>query len=148
MNWSRLAYPLPLLGSLLLPSSTLADNWHVIDLHEVRLDYRRFHESGRDPLFVDSTPKEGLDLGISTNILRYFGWDSIVHSKTNAAQYKYVSLETRLYLRVTESLEVGYYHHSQHLLDSAYPHQRFPVADALQINLYIYRAKGAREGLL
>jgi hypothetical protein len=132
---------------LLLTSPALAD-WQLLELQEVRVNYERYRDGGRDPLFTDSAPKEALNLHVNTDLFRYFGWDSSVLSKTDQVQFHYVSLAMRLYIRVTDHLEIGVRHQSQHLLDTTYQHQRFPVSDSIEINLYLYRADLPREAAL
>lgn len=128
----------------LLPLSVFADR--PFELDSLYVDYKKFDDSNRDPLFYNSTKKESISLVMNTNFLSYFYLDNRVHGETNNAKYELVGLEARIGLRLTNYMEVGYYHHSQHLLDDKYPYQKFPVDDAVEIRLYIY-GNSHREGL-
>lgn len=109
----------------------------LLKLDELSLNYRRYHPSARHPLFHDSTPKEGIDLTMNTDLAWVFFWDNKVQSMTNAGQYYMVGWNFRLGLRVFPSLTVQYEHLSQHLLDDRYPHAKFPVQDSIGFTLYI-----------
>ena len=146
-KWARMALAVTVGLFLLLLAVTDADAGSVVELDEVSIHYLRFHPSARNPLFWNSTPKEELDLNMNTNILRVVGWDNTVHSMTDSSQYHVVGWNLRLYLRVTQYAEVGYWHFSKHVLDSTYPYSKWPVEDALMINLYIFRAKPGRQAV-
>lgn len=130
---------------LLMGTAFAAD---AAKLEEVHIDYKNFHQSARHPLFYRSTPKESLNLSVQSSLLNVIGWDSTVQSMTNSAQYYMVGLQMRFYLRVSRSVEVGYYHQSQHVLDDTYPHKKFPVEDAFTVKLYLYRGDNPTRGTI
>ena len=45
----------------------------------------------------------------------------------------------KLGIRLGRGLDIEYEHHSQHLLDSTYPYQRFPVEDSIGVKLHLFR---------
>lgn len=124
-----------------------AGEFQVMKLDEASIYYKKYHPSARHPLFYDSSPKESLNLGTNVDLLQVIGWDSVVQSMTNDSQYYMVGLQMQLYLRITQQLEVGYYHQSQHLLDHTYPYQRYPVEDAVTVRLTLFRAHPGRSSL-
>lgn len=128
-------------------SGGTAPKFRLMKLDEATVFYKHYHPAARHPLFYDSTPKESLNLGTAVDFAEVIGWDSTVQSMTNQSQYYMVGLQMRLYLRVTQHLEVGYYHQSQHLLDHTYPFQRFPVEDAWTVQLNLYRARPGRPSV-
>lgn len=122
-------------------------DFRIAALDELTISYKKYHESARHPLFYNSTPKESLNLSMHMDLLKYFGWDSTVQSMTNNAQYYMIGLQTKMYLRVSQHIDIGYYHQSQHLMDDKYPYGKFPVEDALMINLTIFRARPGRDSV-
>lgn len=125
-----------------------SENWFV-QLDEVSVNYKRYHEHARHPLFVDSSLKEGVDLRMNTDLL--FGtafWDNLIHSNTDDAQYRHIGWNFRLGTRVTSFITLQYEHHSQHLLDTAYPFMKFPVEDSLGFTLTIYQYRPRGNSLL
>lgn len=123
---------------LLLSTQALAKDYKLIELDSLFIDYKKFDSSNRDPYFYNSTKYEELSINVTTDIAGFIYWDSMVHGDTNHSKYEEVGLETRLGIRLTQSIEVGYYHHSRHLLDDTFPYQGFAVDDAFQIKIYLY----------
>jgi hypothetical protein len=128
---------------LVVGEADAREGFHLLELSEVRVEYKRFHESARDPLFYDTTPKEELNLRMDMDVLSYgdvaaLGWHNRIHSMTNASQYYVVGYNFQLGV-FTKRVEFGYEHFSRHLLDHSYPHQKFPVLDSLFFNLIVYK---------
>jgi len=127
-----------------------AKDW-VLGLDELSLDYRNhavMNPNQRDPLLFPESPKEAINVNIKTDIFQVIGWDSQIQSQTTDSQYRSIGLQTSLMLRVTQHLDVGVWHQSNHLLDRAPATlPRFPSQDALQIKLYLFRANPARESV-
>lgn len=146
-----------LLLTLILPLSSWAD-FHLISLDEIRVDYINYFPKGRDPLITENG-LEGRELGkslsinIESTLLKYGYWNTLVHSATDSysdthanGQFRSVGLQMELGIRPFSFLDLFYYHHSQHVLDTELPY-RFPVADGVGIHIYIYSNK-RRESLL
>lgn len=124
----------------------------AIDLKELSIDYKNFawvNDKARNPLIYPEHPKEGINLNINTDIIDTVYWNSTVEAITTDAQYRSIGLETRLGIRISPTLEVGYYHHSQHLIDR--PHyymDKFPSEDAIEIKIYIFGPKKRGDSVL
>ena len=122
----------------------------VLELKEVKVEYKKFLYA-RDPLFTLGNPKEQLNIGIKTDLLGVFYWHSFVHGTTDNSQYRRVGLQMNLGVRLFNSLEFEYKHHSQHILDANYPYRqegapdKFPVEDSLGINIYLFKANKERS---
>lgn len=113
------------------------ENW-FIQVDELSLTYKKYQPSSRHPLFHDSKMKEGIELTMNNDL--GFGllfWDNVIHSATNSGQYYLIGWQFKLGIHVTEFLDLQYEHHSQHVLDSAYPYMKFPVEDSLGFKLNI-----------
>lgn len=87
----------------------------------------------------------GVDLLVNMDLMSYLYWDNTVHTISDVAtsgggQNRTVSWEYRLGVRVTEELSVGYFHHSQHILDFSY-HSPLPLEDAFEIRFTIFKSK-------
>jgi hypothetical protein len=135
----------------LLASDAKAGDLGIFDLQEVSLDYHNhaaLNPNQRDPLLFPESPKEKMALNVKTDMLWFLGLDTQLHASTTDSQYRAVGLQVDLYARITQYLEVGYEHHSQHLLDrdsASLP--RFPSEDSLAVKLYLFRAKVGRNSL-
>jgi len=133
-----------IVGNVFLRYASADDDFHLVDLNELSIDYKNFNMVNPDShnmLIWPNTPKEGINVGIKLDLLHYFYWDSVIESLTDDAQYASIGLDTRLGLRVSQYLEVGFYHHSQHVLDRAYTGMdgHFPEEDAVEVKIYLYR---------
>lgn len=127
-----------LLISLLLVSQLCFAEFRVLELNEAKLGYRSYFFA-RDPMFLDSMPKEQLNFGFESILMEYGYWKGLVHGTTDPSQYKRIGLQMEFGIRILHELEFSYIHHSQHMLDSIYPHQRFPCEDSWGIYLYLFR---------
>lgn len=136
-----------ILLSLFCNSAYALDLTNPIHVDSVFIDYNKYHPSNRDPLFYNTTKKETLSLNLNLDVLSFLYIDSRVHGDTDNSQYHLVGLEERIGVRVFKSLEIGWRHHSQHILDDKYPYQKFPVDDSFNIRLYLI-GNSKRESLL
>lgn len=143
---------------VLLVASTIAARAAFIELKEVSADYKSFFPGGSDPLITDNgQPNRGLDkeisLGINTDIANFLYFDNVVHGRTdnikgtNSGQFRTVGWNFKFGIRVSRTIEFGYWHHSQHLLDTEYKYGHFPVEDGIQLKIYLYRSSTYREPL-
>lgn len=135
-----------------------ADDYDVIGLKEVYIDYTRFFPHGYDSMINNNgLPNKGigneLDLNMNLNLAHYLYWDNKIHSRTDVdtdnngnnlggGQFRVVGLEMRLGVNVTENLQLGYYHHSQHWLDLHNANEHFPIEDGIQLRLFLFKSKG------
>lgn len=126
---------------LMLASRSEAD-FHAIELQELSIDYKNYsalNSNAYDPLIYPEKIKEGIDIGINTDILKYGYFNSKVEALTTDAQYRDIGLELRAGVRLLPILDVGYYHHSSHVLDEPQPvFGIFPHEDAIELKLYLY----------
>ena len=122
-----------------------ASDWHVVDLTEASLNYRNYallNPNARNLLIYPEHAKEGIDVGLKMDLLSYGYFDSQIESLTTDAQYRSIGLQFGLGLRVTDYLNVGYWHHSQHVLDRGpQSYEKFPSEDALEVRITGYRAR-------
>ncbi len=133
-----------LLSCLCLTSASAYADWHIIDLNELSLDYKNYalvNDKARNLLIYPEHPKEGVDVTLNMDILSKGYLDSQIESLTTSAQYRSIGLQLRAGVRISEHLEFGYWHHSQHVLDRDVGYyDKFPSEDAVEIKLFIYRA--------
>lgn len=128
-----------------------ASDWNTFNLNELALNYRNYglvNPNGRNLLIYPTHPKEGIDVGLKIDVVTYFYWDSDIESLTSGSKYESIGLQTRLGFRLTDYVQLGFWHHSQHNLER--PHAfmtSFPSEDAFEVRLYIYRARGQRTSL-
>lgn len=130
---------------LTTPIICTAYDYHLIDLNELSIQYDNYaalNDKARNALIYPDHPKEGINVNVNTTVARFGYVDSIIETLTNSGQYASIGLNIRLGLRVTDNLEFGIHHHSQHLLDRAHSYMdKFPSEDSVQLKLYLYREK-------
>lgn len=126
-----------------------ADDSSLIRLREVSVDYNNFYifnKNARNPITYPDPPKEGLNLNLKIDYLKYFYFNSIVEGLTTKEQYRGVGLNLQTGLRLTSFFEIGLYHHSQHALDRYFESMvRFPVEDALHIKVYLFNRESVES---
>lgn len=140
-----------LIISLVYAGNIFASDFRILQLDEVRVDYMSFFSKGRDPMITNNGLPDRelgklLDMQISTTVLKYGYWRSLVHSYTDAvmnseggSQFRSVGLNMELGIRLFSQLDIFYWHYSQHLLDTTSDKiGGFPVQDAVGIHLYLY----------
>lgn len=120
-----------------------ASDFKVMELQELSIDYKNFsmlNANNYNSLLYPEKAKESLNVNINTNFLNYAYWDSTIESMTTDKQYRSIGLETRVGVRIHSYVDLGLYHHSEHLIDR--PHDfmsHFPVVDAIELKLYLFR---------
>lgn len=128
-------------------------DYKFLALNEARFQYLKFQDGDRDPLITDNgLPNRAmnteLNLFLKVDILKYFYFDNQIHSMTDKGidgsngQFRAVGWEYRLGVRVNEYVDVGYYHFSQHAMDHTLPFH-YPVKDAVELNIYLYRSSAS-----
>jgi len=147
-----------LLAGLMLLSSTVcyAD---TIDLDEVKIAYKQFFPYGYEPLInqngmKDRELRKELSLFVNNNILTHGYFNNQILSYTDrdgpsqsGENFRIVGWNFELGIHLFDNLDVYYWHFSKHYLDTKPVTGRFPVQDAVGINLYLYRAKPKRDGI-
>ncbi len=142
-----------LLGLACIVWATNADarDFHLVDLNELGINYRNYamlNDKARVLLLGDEHPKEGINVLMKFDVLKYGYLDSQIESLTTNAQYRSIGLQLRLGMRVSDFVELGVFHHSQHVLDKASEgYAKFPVEDAVELRIYLYRSKESRRGI-
>lgn len=144
-----------LLLFLLNPTDTSADQFEGITLREVSIDYRSYFPGGTDAILkTTNIPNQQLDkkldLHVNMDVLEYLYWDNMISSTTDkypngGGQFRVVGWNFRFGIRITNNIQLGYFHYSQHLLD-VLGTQHFPVEDAIQFKITIYRRE-SNQGL-
>lgn len=124
----------------------LVANADFLELQEVSVDYKNFGLLSKQQRSLLTNPdpiKEGLDLQLKNNIIWGLGYfDTNVQSATSDAQYRYVGLELHTGFHVSDSMDLGLYHLSQHGLDRPMNGiDKFPSANAVELKVYLYKVK-------
>jgi hypothetical protein len=111
----------------------------AVELRDLSIDYDDFHDGSRIAEMPGFKPKEGLAVNVKIDLLGPIYWNNRVHAVTDPGQYRLIGLKFELGVRVFESLDIEYRHHSQHLIDAVGP-TKFPVEDSLGVHWTIYQA--------
>jgi hypothetical protein len=126
-----------------------SSSYPAVELKELYIDYKNYSwvsDYSRNMLIYPESPKEAVNLGVEMDLFRVFYWNSEIQSLTTSSKYESVGLDTRLGLRLFESLEVGWFHKSQHVLDRKHSYMpKYPSEDAIQIKIFIYSDKNRRS---
>lgn len=134
------------LACLLSATMALAD-YHLIDLQEVSVDAIQFFDGGNDPLItwngLHHNVDKQIDLNINLKVSEVLYWDNKIHSMTDSnpaggGQFRLIGWNFRFGVTLSEYLQVGYYHFSQHLLDYQLPGGAFPVLDGIEVRWKLY----------
>lgn len=135
------------LAFLLLTKATRADDF--IEVDKLSVNYRLFRREGIEPMItydgLNRQLDKGLNLNLDTTIMGYVYWNSSVLTMTDYdpvakyGQFRTIGLQMQLGLRITEWLDVGYFHLSRHLMDTPQVNgQSFQQTDALELTLKLY----------
>ncbi len=117
-------------------------NADVLELRDVALQYKHFVDAGRDPM-LDAPQKDEYNLALNMDLLGAGYWNNRVHTKTDPAQFRVVGWELQIGAHLSNSFDVFYNHHSQHLLDKVGPNG-FPVEDSIGVNIYLYHSRSPK----
>ena len=131
-------------------SSASASEYKFIDVDELKINYKDYFPGGADPLITQNgIPNRQLgkqvNLNLNLDLMNVLYWNNTVHGTTdeiigsNKGQFRRVGWQFQFGINIEEHISVEYYHHSQHLLDYEWPYGRWPVEDAISVNLYIIR---------
>lgn len=127
----------------------------TLELQEIKLNYKSFFPGGSDPLITQNGLNHNMDkelnLHLNMDFFDHFYWNNMIHSMTDkdeagSGQFRLVGWNFNLGLHLTDYVDFGYHHFSQHLLDYAGPNH-YPVQDAWEINVYIFRKKNPGKGM-
>lgn len=126
----------------------------ALGLHDFAITYSRYDPGSRVPTAPGYALTQGIEVGfeISQGIDplmdavglrvklgdRLFYWRNVVHGAMESAQFRSVGWEYEFGIRPVPWIEIGRFHHSQHLLDVGYPWPGvggFPVEDGFFLRL-------------
>ena len=126
---------------LLIAASASADDFHLIDVDKVYVDYMHYTYAA-EPFMYNAgyTPTNRLDVHLDLKLFDGIGFiDNMIHSETDQSQYRVVGWNYRMGAHVGNNLDIYFEHYSQHLLDS--PTVGPNSFDALGVRVYLYKAK-------
>lgn len=127
--------------ALLFSLPANAGYWSLFTLEESTFTYRKFINEGFDPLTQPDPHAEQLLFNSRARLFDVFFIDFTPHATTTDSQFRAAGLEFKVGLRLSSSVDVSYYHHSQHTFDRNNPLPHFPVSDAVEIKFYLYTEK-------
>lgn len=130
----------------------------IIELDSISIEYQMFKHKGIDPMITyDGLNRKidtGLNLNLNTTVLSYFYWNSSIISMKDYdpvydyGQFRTIGLQMRLGIRLTDWIDIGYYHLSRHLMDTPQPTgQSFQQMDAIEFKLKLYNNPHHRNGM-
>ncbi len=129
---------------MLWTKTSQAYNYNIVDLNSLSLDYRNYgiiNKHSVEPLIYPYQPKENITLDMNLGIVNNYGYiNSSVQAITDVGQYRNVGLELHIGVHLADSIDVGFYHHSSHMLDNTQPLlPTFPESDAAYVKIYLYK---------
>lgn len=157
-KWAVIGCLLLALFCVLIGTSK-ADDFKVIALEELAIDFRQYMPNGYYPYITNNGLEnrevgQGLDVIMNLTVMKYFYWDNKIVSLTDRGrndsgpgQFRLVGWNFRFGLQLSSFVQFGYYHFSQHLLDGQFP-WHYPVEDAYELRFIIFRAPAPRQGII
>lgn len=132
---------------ILIPQVAISD---VLELDDVYIDYKVFSGETRSPYLwlpglEGHSLQNELNLNIDTTFLEHFYFDNTIHS-LNDGDYRLIGWNWRFGLHLTDWIDFGWWHFSEHYTDFTSPNG-FPLQNAWQLKIYLYRSKLPRKGL-
>lgn len=131
--------------------TTVSQGYSLFTIDELSLDYKNYslvNPTNRFMLTYPDSAKEGLNLTLNTDILQGGYIDTVVEGITTSSQYRGVGLQLRLGIRPFSWLEIGFAHHSQHVLDENYTAMpSFPEDDSFEVKLILWQARPSRQSI-
>lgn len=121
-----------------------------VELQEVYVNYKSFEGDIRSP-YLDVPGLEGhtlqseLNLNVNMDIFDHLYFNNTIHS-LNDGSYRLIGWNWRFGIHVTDWLDFGWNHFSEHYTDFQSPYG-FPLQNSWEVNVYIYRRKNLRKGL-
>lgn len=149
----RNAYRLVLISLILAASILLmmseeaeANGW--LELNRAGFEYGRFINDGQDVLIYPRKHKDVINLKLDMDVLSFLYWNNTLMGMTDTGQFRAVSWEYQLGLRVSDMLSVQYKHRSQHILDAVQPYlPTFPLEDSVGVSLKVYSSPNPRRSI-
>lgn len=111
------------------------------DVRELSIEYNRLHESSRVAEMFPHKPKESLALNMNIDIIGPLHWDNTIHATTDDGQYRMVGWQFFFGINPLKWIDIGYRHHSQHIMGAPELPMGFPIEDSLCVKLYIVRTQ-------
>ena len=140
-------------GLLFLVISAHADSFlddGAVDLQEVKVGFIKMLDGTDDEIRSLNIPGDALtsrlNLNVNTNLMVYGFWNNEIHSATDNSQFREVGYKTNLGIRLTDYLDVSFYHHSQHVLDSVSSFG-YETEDGVQIDIYLFSKERKNKGI-
>lgn len=121
----------------------------VLNLDEVYINYKSFVGETRTP-YLEVPGLEGhslqneLNLNINMTLVDHFYWNNTIHS-LNDGEYRLIGWNYRIGVHITDYVDFGWYHFSEHYADFTNSYG-FPLQNAWELNLYLYRNKPTGKG--
>lgn len=112
----------------------------LLEVSSVYVDYMHYTWAA-EPFMLPTVPTNRLDLHVNVELLnRTIFINNMVHSETDAYQYRLIGWNYRFGIHIGSNLDLYYEHFSQHLLDTA-PITGANTYDAIGFRLYLFRRK-------
>ena len=94
------------------------------------LEYQSVNQNSRIAEIGNYKPAHVMSLNADLNLLGPLFWENSIHGLATEEQFRLVGWKFFLGVHVAPFLDVGVFHHSQHILDANNPIGRFPLEDA------------------
>ncbi len=138
-----------LILAVLLILNPLTAKSEILDLDDVSIDYKAFSGKTRTPYLQipgleDHSLQNELNLNVNMTLVDHFYFDNTIHS-LNDGNYRLIGWNWRFGLHITEWIDFGWYHFSEHYTDFISPYG-FPLQNAWQLKIYLYKKRTSGKG--
>jgi hypothetical protein len=108
------------------------------EIRDLSVAFTKFLSDSNDLFMYPRQPIEGLALDMNIDICPHFYWNNHIHTTIDADQFRVVGWQTEIGVRLPYSVDLGFQHHSQHLLDDYSKTLPYPNSDGIVLRWHIY----------
>jgi len=108
---------------------------NALEITESYFEFRKFYFSSNMAEIPQYKPKESVALLMDVNLYKPLHWNNRVHGVSTDGQFRLIGWQFYLHFKILTHFEIGWEHHSQHILENRHPILRFPHEDSFLLRI-------------
>lgn len=136
-----------LAGLCLLLVAPVKSEGGLLKLTEASFSYTLFNPGTRwYPIsqLPGRNPTSMLDVNINFRISPYTYFNNTIHTMSDQSQFRTIGWEYTAGVHLSNQVDLGIYHYSQHVLDTPFPGD-IPQMTGIQIKIFLYKENKTRS---